>query len=89
MTNIYDDKLRTAEALEKIAGITNTTNIHYDVDKRIAMATEKLAESGMDKKYLDPDVVDNYTVSRNGESFTLLEALNSLLPSGSVPFIHE
>ena len=47
MAMIYDDKTRTAEALEKIAGIKNETNIHYQTDKRIAIAVEKLAEDGI------------------------------------------
>ena len=47
MAEIYDDKKRTAEALEKLAGIQNNTNIHYQDDKRIAMALEKLAETGI------------------------------------------
>lgn len=45
--NFWDDKKRTADALEEIAGIEkNTTNIRYDDDKRIARAVEKIQKEG-------------------------------------------
>lgn len=48
MANIYDDRTRSAEALEKLAGIEkNETNIRYDEDKRIANALEKLVSNGI------------------------------------------
>lgn len=48
MSNIYyDDKERTANALEKLAGFTPIPTIHRQTDKRIADAVEKIAESGI------------------------------------------
>lgn len=45
--NFWDDKKRTADALEEIAGIEkNATNIRYDDDKRIARAVEKIQKEG-------------------------------------------
>ena len=87
MAMIYDDKTRTAEALEKIAGIKNETNIHYQSDKRIAMAVEKIAESGIPSGGGFEPVLVSFTSNQDGRTFSCnktYEELNAHIENGDL-----